>query len=75
MDKRNSNIRKCLEDVERKLKAIPLQVNLPVGIGASFVGVLDLPSFTIKTWELKKNPYGSVYLTRYSFTIVVVTRK
>lgn len=65
MDKRNSNLGKCLEQIEKKLKAVPLQVNLPFGTGADFTGIVDLPSFTVTTWNIAKNPYGSVFFTKY----------
>ena len=64
MDKNGANVTECLAQMERKLHCIPLLIHYPIGEGRGFRGVVDLVSFTLKEWDIKKNPFGKVFQSR-----------
>lgn len=49
LDRENANFEKCLDSIREKLKAEPLQLQLPVGSEASLSGVYDVLSG--KVWK------------------------
>ena len=64
MDKNGANVTECLAQMERKLHCIPLLIHYPIGEGRGFRGFVDLVSFSLKEWDIKKNPFGKVFQSR-----------
>ena len=54
MDKNGANVTECLAQMERKLHCIPLLIHYPIGEGRGFRGFVDLVSFSLKEWDIKK---------------------
>ncbi|XP_037121053.1 ribosome-releasing factor 2, mitochondrial isoform X1 [Syngnathus acus] len=51
MDKPAANLSFCLESIRQKLKANPILLQLPVGSGRNFSGVVDLLTNQRLTWK------------------------
>jgi elongation factor G len=51
MDKTGADFHQCVADVEQKLGARPVPLQLPLGIEASFRGVIDLLKMKAVVWE------------------------
>ncbi|XP_049593277.1 ribosome-releasing factor 2, mitochondrial [Syngnathus scovelli] len=62
MDKPAANLSFCLESIRQKLKANPILLQLPVGSGRNFSGVVDLLTNQRLTW--KPTDDGRVFDTR-----------
>ena len=61
MDRVGADFRSCLEQIERKLQANPVAVQLPIGSEEHFVGVIDL--VTMKAIRYQDEALGSEYVT------------
>ena len=46
LDKDRASFLRALDDIEKTLKAKPIALQLPIGLGASFTGVVDLVSMS-----------------------------
>lgn len=64
MDKIGACFNTCIQHIESKLKCKPLQVNIPIGSGKDFRGVIDLVSLTKKEWILNHSSLGTSYSTK-----------
>jgi elongation factor G len=51
MDKSSADFQASVESVTSKLSVTALPVQLPLGVGSSFIGVVDLLSMTKFTWD------------------------
>ncbi len=51
MDKIGANFFQCVEDVDKRLGANPLVINLPIGAESDFAGVIDLLKMKAITWD------------------------
>ncbi|MBU1702391.1 MAG: GTP-binding protein, partial [Candidatus Eisenbacteria bacterium] len=51
MDRQGADFEKVLSDIREKLEVIPIPLNIPVGSGDTFDGVLDLLSRTHLRWD------------------------
>lgn len=63
MDKVGANFSNCLNQIETKLKCIPLPCHLPLD-EKNFNGIIDLVDLTVKQWELGKSDLGTNYSVR-----------
>ena len=55
MDKPGASLDLCLNSIEQKLHATPLVLNLPIGAGRDFSGVLDIISMKRLTWNANRS--------------------
>lgn len=53
MDKNSADFRASVESVSEKLTTVPLVVQLPIGTGSKFTGVIDLITMTKYLWNRK----------------------
>ncbi|MCB1557434.1 MAG: elongation factor G, partial [Alphaproteobacteria bacterium] len=51
MDKIGANFYQCVEDVDKRLGANPLVINLPIGAESDFAGVVDLLKMKAIVWN------------------------
>ena len=51
MDKVGANFYQCVDDVDKRLGANPLVINLPIGSENDFAGVIDLIKMKAITWD------------------------
>lgn len=51
MDKVGANFASALESIQRRLKATPLPVQVPIGAEAEFAGVVDLVRMVAVVWD------------------------
>jgi elongation factor G len=51
MDKIGANFYQCVDDVDKRLGANPLVINLPIGAENDFAGVVDLIKMKAITWD------------------------
>lgn len=52
MDRSDADLKMCLDSLKRKLQCVPLPLHYPVVNKSKFVGVVDLPSMEIITWDV-----------------------
>jgi len=64
MDKPGAKFTDCLNQIESKLKSIPLPLHYPIGEGRQFKGIVDLVNLTIKKWEVDKTSMGAMFSIR-----------
>ncbi|XP_073535969.1 ribosome-releasing factor 2, mitochondrial isoform X1 [Phyllobates terribilis] len=55
MDKTGASFKYSVESIKEKLKARPLLLQLPIGEGKSFQGLIDLVSMESLTWSPRSN--------------------
>ena len=65
MDKPGAKFTDCLNQIESKLKSIPLPLHYPIGEGRQFKGIVDLVNLTIKKWEVDKTSMGAMFSIRF----------
>lgn len=53
MDKPTANLDLCIESIRQKLQAIPILLQIPIGSGKSFLGVVDLLTNQKLIWKSK----------------------
>ncbi|CAI5667401.1 ribosome-releasing factor 2, mitochondrial [Oreochromis niloticus] len=53
MDKPAANLSFCIESIRKKLKANPVLLQIPVGSGKNFTGVVDLLTSRKLMWKMK----------------------
>src|SRR5256714_1137987 len=53
LDKDRASFLRALDDIEKTLKAKPVALQLPIGLGDSFTGVIDLVSMRAHTYARK----------------------
>jgi elongation factor G len=51
MDRMGANFYRCVDMIQKQLEAVPLVLQLPIGIESAFVGVIDLVTNTAVIWE------------------------
>lgn len=51
MDKIGANFYQCVDDVDKRLGANPLVINLPIGAESNFAGVVDLVKMKAIKWD------------------------
>jgi elongation factor G len=51
MDRIGANYERCIEMMKDRLGAVPLVTQLPIGVEADFVGVVDLVEMRAITWQ------------------------
>ncbi|XP_005107027.1 ribosome-releasing factor 2, mitochondrial [Aplysia californica] len=61
MDKPGASLELCLQSLQKKLHVTPLVLNLPVGSGREFTGVLDLVNLEKLTWDPTSSRDGSSF--------------
>ncbi|XP_076019964.1 ribosome-releasing factor 2, mitochondrial [Genypterus blacodes] len=65
MDKPKANLEFSIESIKQKLKANPVLLQIPVGTGKSFTGVVDLLTNQKLTWKTKAmGEDGRVFKTK-----------
>ena len=55
LDKDRASFLRALDDMEKTLKARPVALHLPIGLGESFVGVVDLVTMRAHTYSRRTN--------------------
>src|SRR5258708_516042 len=55
LDKERASFLRALDDIEKTLQAKPVALQLPIGLGESFIGVLDLLAMSARVCT----PYGT----------------
>ncbi|KAK3876216.1 hypothetical protein Pcinc_018969 [Petrolisthes cinctipes] len=63
MDRPGASVDLCLTSVRHKLASTPLLLQLPLGTGKDFTGVLDLLQMKKIIWGHSKRDYGQQYKT------------
>lgn len=51
MDRMGANFYRCVDMIKKQLEAVPLLLQIPIGVESDFVGVVDLISNTAVIWE------------------------
>jgi len=51
MDRMGANFWRCVDMIKKQLETTPLLLQLPIGVEAGFVGVVDLVEMTAVIWE------------------------
>lgn len=51
MDRTGANFYRCIEMIKKQLEAVPLILQLPIGVESDFVGIIDLVANTAVIWE------------------------
>jgi elongation factor G len=51
MDRVGANFERCVEQIRERLKAVPIAVQLPVGVEDAFSGVVDLVDMKTVVWS------------------------
>lgn len=51
MDRMGANFYRCVDMIEKQLETVPLVLQLPIGVEADFVGVIDLVANTAVIWD------------------------
>jgi elongation factor G len=51
MDRVGANFERCVTMIKERLDAVPLVIQLPIGVEADFAGVVDLLSMEAVVWE------------------------
>jgi len=51
MDKIGADFYRCLEDIQKRLGARPVAIQLPIGSESNFIGVVDLVKMQAYVWE------------------------
>ncbi|KAL0965233.1 hypothetical protein UPYG_G00278530 [Umbra pygmaea] len=65
MDKPGASVHLSIESIKKKLKANPVLLQIPVGSGKSFTGLVDLITNQKLTWKGKtRSEDGRIYETR-----------
>ncbi len=64
MDKPSASLSLCLDSIKAKLRAVPLTLQLPLGHGKKFRGVVDLLTMHKLEWDLSSRL--GTYLVIYS---------
>ncbi|HEX4382302.1 MAG TPA: elongation factor G, partial [Myxococcales bacterium] len=55
LDKERASFLRALDDIEKTLKAKPIALQLPIGLGESFSGVVDLITLRAHSYRLRKD--------------------
>jgi len=65
MDKNSADFYASVESVSEKLSTVPVVIHLPIGIGSTFTGVVDLITMTKYLWNRKDlDDDGKEYYTQ-----------
>jgi len=51
MDRIGANYTRCVEMIKDRLGAVPLVIQLPIGVESDFVGIVDLVEMNAVTWQ------------------------
>ena len=51
MDKAGADFWRCIDMIEKRLRAVPVAMQVPIGVGSSFVGVVDLVDMVALVYE------------------------
>lgn len=63
MDKVGADFKNCLNHIKTKLKCEPLEIQLPIGTGKTFRGIVDLVNLSVKSWDC--DSLGTSFSTKY----------
>lgn len=65
MDKPAADFDMCLQTIEKKLNTVPVALQMPIGKGKDFIGVVDLINMNKMTWDNKESAAsrGKMYKT------------
>ena len=55
MDKPAADFEMCLQTIEKKLSTVPVALQMPLGKGKGFIGVIDLINMSKMTWDNKES--------------------
>jgi elongation factor G len=55
MDKPAADFEMCLQTIEKKLSTVPVALQMPLGKGKDFIGVIDLINMSKMTWDNKES--------------------
>ncbi|EDV26476.1 uncharacterized protein TRIADDRAFT_22097, partial [Trichoplax adhaerens] len=64
MDRNAADFEMTLQSIKEKLRVQPLVTQLPVGQGATFSGIVDLPTMQLITWDSSDCEHGSTFNSR-----------
>lgn len=55
MDKPAADFDMCLQTIEKKLNTVPVALQMPIGKGKDFIGVVDLINMNKMSWDNKES--------------------
>lgn len=68
MDRMGANFYRCLDMVKKQLEAVPMVLQLPIGVESDFAGIIDLIANTAVIWDNEE--LGAKYKVSDPFLIV-----
>lgn len=63
MDKAGADYINCLKSIEKKLKTVPISLQMPIGKEKSFTGVIDLINMKKLVWSNLRDDWGKSFET------------